>query len=317
MPAPTTVASCSPSASATSPPILFGQPAGLRYPLQAGFDGPLPEELLIELFDSVAFPDLPPLAPGTVTLGQGIENNLRTCQYCLWIPIDRSPELPLERAFFATEGTLTLTAVSDPFTPVLAGLTSEVVLREVTVDALGNTELIEGGRCVRVAPLSFDTTPTPGKECLSAEDCGNPFFEVCSPASNRCGPAECADFLFNCPIERQVCVKQYPNAPTSACYSDCDPSANAGCASSQTCVQQGFDPTFGLCKDAGHGALGAPCVAEDNSTSCARGLLCSPEGFCTQPCRYFTADPGCPDGTQCTLFGACRPLAGGGRGCVR
>ena len=37
---------------------------------------------------------------------------------------------------------------------------------------------LKDGRCVRLEPLTLDTRPTPGQDCLSAEDCGNPVLEV-------------------------------------------------------------------------------------------------------------------------------------------
>ena len=56
--------------------------------------------------------------------------------------------------------------------------------------------------------LSFDTRPTPGQPCLSAEDCGNPALEICSPERRVCAEPECGEFL-SCSDQLPVCMVQY------------------------------------------------------------------------------------------------------------
>ena len=289
---------------------LFGQLTGVRYEVSPGLDGAPPESLFVELYDSTT-PDLPPLTTGTFRLGVAPNDDLATCQHCVWLPVDWDGESPLERVFIATEGTLTLTEVTDPLEIVFAGETSEVVLREATVDETGATTLVDDGRCLRAAPIAFDTNPTPGQACLSAEDCGNPLLEVCSPATNTCTAPECIDFG-GCPDDRPVCITQYGSSFDGACYAACNPSGPETCASGQTCSQPSADRTFGVCLQTGTGTLDAACELEDNTTSCVAGLTCSPEReVCTSTCDVYAAEPGCQAGTACTVLGLCEPIPSG------
>jgi cysteine-rich repeat protein len=288
---------------------LFGQLTGVRYAVTPEIGGPLPESLLIELYDSTT-KGLPPLATGTFTLGVAPNDDLATCQHCVWIPVDWDGVSPLTSVLLATEGTITLTQVDDPLSPVIAGTTSEIVLREATIDETGASTLVDGGRCVRAPAITFDTSPTPGQACLSAEDCGNPLLEVCSPASRTCGPPECGDFQ-GCPGDRPVCLSQYGQLFEGACYAACDPAA-AQCDPGQVCRQLGVDPTFGICLLPGDGDLGEACPLEDIATSCLPGMTCSVEDtVCTRTCSYFDADPGCQPDHACTVLGVCDPLTSG------
>lgn len=290
---------------------LFGQLTGVRYKVTPGLDGATADWLYVELYDSTT-PDLPPLELGTFPLGTAPNDNLATCQHCVWMSVDWDGESPLERVFVATEGTVTLTEVNDPLDLVFAGTTSELVLREATLDDTGASTVLDGGRCLRVAPVVFDTNPTPGQSCMSAEDCGNPLLEVCSPATNTCVEPECVDYS-GCPEDRPVCVSQYGTSFLGACYAACDPSGPNTCpADQQTCTQPSADPTFGYCVAVGTGLLNEACEPEDTSTSCVAGLTCSPErGVCTRTCDVYAADPGCQTGTVCTVLGRCEPVASG------
>lgn len=194
-----------------------------------------------------------------------------------------------------------MTAVDDPLSLVFAGHADDVLLREGMVDELGHVTLVNGGRCARVTQAAFDTTLTPGADWLSAEDCGNAAIEVCQPATNTCGPPECGEFL-GCPENRPVCMSQYHESFSGACYAVCDPTATSGCAAGEDCVQLGVDPTFGICKHIGSGAVGASCEPEDNSTSCVDEALCNGDtSTCTRQCQMFAATPGCQAGASCTV----------------
>src|SRR6187455_1193531 len=65
----------------------FGQLTGVTYPLEPRFDGMLPERLLIELYDSTT-EGLAALAPGSYDLAAAPDDDLATCQHCVWVPID-------------------------------------------------------------------------------------------------------------------------------------------------------------------------------------------------------------------------------------
>jgi cysteine-rich repeat protein len=287
---------------------LFGQFLGLTFPVETPIGAATPETLMVELYDS-STGGLPPLAPGTFRLDQPPNDDLATCQHCLWIPLDWDGGGPLQRVLYATEGSITLTQIEDPLSLVMAATTSAVVLREATIDKTGVTTLVDGGRCVRIAPLTLDTRPTPGQDCLSAEDCGNPMLEVCSPASATCAAPECGEEL-GCPAERPTCVIQYGDQQLGACHAACDPRASGGCGAGEVCLQFGVLPDSGLCYRRGTAAVGEACTVEDLSSSCADGARCSAAtDACTRTCDFFAADPGCQDGAQCTLFGVCDPPA--------
>lgn len=286
---------------------LFGQLTGVRYPVSPAIDGELAETLFIELYDSTT-KGLPPLETGTFPLGEAPNDDLATCQHCVWVAVDWDEVSPLTTVFVATEGTITLTTVEDPLSVVFAGTTSEIVLREATLDETGATTLVDGGRCLRAPAIAFDTSPTPGRACLSAEDCGNPLLEICSPATRTCAPFECTDFQ-SCPDDRPVCMAQYGSLFDGACYASCDPNAG-GCGAGQICRQLGVDPSFGVCMFEGTGELGGSCPLEDISTSCDAGMICE-DAVCTNLCGFFDADPGCQADHACTVLGVCDPIADG------
>ncbi|MCC7542237.1 MAG: DUF4215 domain-containing protein [Deltaproteobacteria bacterium] len=291
---------------------LFNQLLGVRYPIENGLADDGPDFLLVELYDSTT-PDLPTLEPGMFDLGEAPNDNLATCQHCVWVEVDELPGTPPEDIYYAASGTLDLETVQDPLTPVFAGTTGRVVLRRATV-VEGRSTFTPGGDCVSVPMLAFDTRPTPGRGCLSAEDCGNPLLEVCDPRSNVCGDIQCGDFM-GCPDDGDVCLTQFGDRYEGACYRSCDPTspaAESGCAADQSCDQHGVEPTIGVCKTVGEAALGDPCELEDNGSVCGPGLLCSSvTGTCTESCRYFDEESGCPDGTVCSLFGVCEPPSSG------
>jgi cysteine-rich repeat protein len=289
---------------------LFGSVVGVEYPVLTPLGGAVPEQLLVELYDSTTG-GLPPLAPGTFPLDAAPDDDLRTCQHCVWMPLDWDESGPLTHILYASEGSLTLTAVDDPLSIVFAASTTALVLREATIDDQGNTTFVDGGRCVRIEPLAIDTRPTPGQTCLSAEDCGNPLLEVCSPASGTCTAPECDDFV-GCPEGRPVCLSQYGDGLSGACYAACIPGTGTGCGSGETCLQLGVNPTSGICVGNGPGALGDACTVEDISSSCVEGARCSEaSGACTGTCPFFADAPGCQGTTECSLFGVCEPPATG------
>ncbi|MCE9572354.1 MAG: DUF4215 domain-containing protein [Deltaproteobacteria bacterium] len=290
---------------------LFGQLTGLRYPVTPNLEGAAADVLRVELYDSTTG-GLPPLATGTFDLGAAPDDDLATCQHCVWLSTDDQPDAALGIVYYQAAGSLTLTQVADPIEPVFAGKTSRVVLRRATVTTDGHVQLVDGGDCVAIDGVDFDTAPTPGRSCLSAEDCGNALLEVCDPASNTCGDPQCGEFQ-SCPDAGQICLTQYHELFQGACYTSCDPrTPAAGCAAPERCIQLGVDPGLGICKTVGGGAVGAACAAEDNATACAIGAVCSSvTSTCAATCAFYDAAPGCPDDRLCSLFGVCEPPTAG------
>jgi cysteine-rich repeat protein len=282
---------------------LFGQLTGLRHEVAPGLGGAAADVLRVELYDSTT-PGLGALATGTFDLATAPNDNLGTCQHCVWISVDDDPAAALGTIYYQTAGSITLTAVVDPLELVFAGELSTVVLREATVDNDGRSTLVDGGDCVSVTGLAFDTTPTPGQACTRAEDCGNALMEICDPATDTCGGFQCGDFE-GCPSAGDICISQHPAVFEGACYATCEP-GETHCDAGDRCVQFGVDPAFGICKDTGDGATGTACWPADNSTSCTGAAVCSFETeTCAEVCEFYAASPGCPDGSACSLFGVC------------
>lgn len=292
---------------------LFQQVTGLRYPVEPNLEGEAGDVLLVELYDSTTGDGLPPLTAGTYDLGAAPNDDLNTCQHCVWlITDDQQPGGALDPIYFQSQGTLTLDQVTDPLEPVFTGSTSRVVLRRARYTAEGEFLFEPEGDCVSISGVAFDTSPTPGQACLSAEDCGNPMLEICDPDTLVCAEPQCGDF--NWCADGEMCVSQYLELFNGACYRTCNPGATSSmCEDGQVCVQYGVDPRSGICKHIGDGPLGSTCEVEDTSTSCTFGEVCSAvSGTCTPSCGFFEADTGCPDASLCSLFGVCEPESSGG-----
>lgn len=291
---------------------LFQQVTGVRYPVVGpSLEGAPADFLFVELYDSFTG-GLPPLVPGTFDLAAAPNDALTTCQHCVWLLVDDQPlGGALDPIYFQAEGTLTLSQVTDPLEPIFIGGTSRVVLRRAEITAEGQFQFAAEADCVSVTGLDVDTTPTPGRACLSAEDCGNPFHEICDPQALVCAGFQCGEQTA-CAAD-ELCMGQYPYVYAGACYIMCDPTAaSPGCPAAQQCVQLGPDPTWGVCEHRGDAALGAACEVEDTSTSCAGDAVCSAEtSTCTPTCGFFAAEPGCPTGALCSLFGVCEPPSAG------
>lgn len=287
----------------------FGQLTGLRYPVVGDLGGAAPDYVLVELYDSTT-EGLPALAAGTFDLAAPPNDNLATCQHCLWLWQDFVDGEAPTTVYYANSGELTLTHVVDPFEPQFAGSTGPLVIRTATFDPdTGDTSIIPGGACFSIAPLAFDTRVSPGRACASAEDCGNPLLEVCDPGSATCTPPQCDEFQ---PCDKdEMCVSQYREQFQGACYRTCNPLVSS-CGEGQACIQFGVDVGFGVCRHIGEGAAGTTCAVEDVSTSCVAGLTCDDTSdTCLPTCNYFAEDTGCTAGNTCYVLGGCRPTTSG------
>lgn len=72
----------------------------MSYPVTGGWDRD--DRLLVELYDSTSG-GLPALTTGTFSFGVTPNDDLATCQHCVWLPIDWDGVSPLDRVLFATE----------------------------------------------------------------------------------------------------------------------------------------------------------------------------------------------------------------------
>src|SRR5688572_3754486 len=125
---------------------FFNQLTGARFPVLPPLGGDGPDHLLVELYDS-STPGLPRLEPGTFDLAAAPNDNLATCQHCVWVWVDAS-DGPVTDLYMATKGTLDLDAVVDPLDTSFAGATSRVVLARATLDEEGRSAPVPGGGCV-------------------------------------------------------------------------------------------------------------------------------------------------------------------------
>lgn len=282
---------------------LFDQLLGVRFPVTPNLGGARADVLRVELYDSTT-PELPPLTTGTFDLSA--VTDLATCQHCVWVEVDATEDGTVDTIYLATNGALTIDSITDPLGPVFAAHTERAVLRRAQVGENGHTTLVPGGDCISVTALSFNTTTTRGQACESALDCGNPLLEICDPSSNTCTEPEC-NFDTPCSGDGELCLIQYRHLFDGACYQTCNPSASTnGCPAAQACTQRGPDPSFGICKYVGTGALGAVCEVEDNTTSCAGEAVCSAfSERCVASCSFYADEPGCPGYSMCSLFGLC------------
>lgn len=105
----------------------------------------------IELYDDVT---------GVLAVGDGVDDNYKTCDHCLLIAED-SPTGDLveaTRLYYATSGTMEISEASVPTEGVLDATLSEVVFKEVTIDRANTgflTTEVSGGRCLRLEQATF------------------------------------------------------------------------------------------------------------------------------------------------------------------
>ena len=109
----------------------------------------------VELWDSTT-PELPPLTTGTFDLAT--TPDLATCQHCVWVEPDAKDDGTVGTIYIATEGTITITKVTDPLAIEFAGHTSRVVMRRATVGEAGVTTL---GVSSAIWPVAWAEVVTP------------------------------------------------------------------------------------------------------------------------------------------------------------
>lgn len=296
----------------------FGNVTGVHYRVTPNLGDARPDYVIVELYDSFNS-GLDPLTPGTFDVRAAPDNDLFTCQHCAWLNVDTytdnmtlQPYAITHDLYYATDGSITLDNVQDPLGSVFAGGTSHMEMHRATLTSDGHTMLLPDGDCVSFSPIAFDTSPTPGAHCESAEDCGDPTQMICDPQTHTCGDSSC-NYDEPCDDPDQTCVFQFPNQFYGACYKRCNPSAqDTGCGPKETCQQYGVHPDQGYCKERGTAELGDACEVADNTTACADDAVCSMTDMtCTNACNVFAEVTGCSSGTLCSLFGVCEPPPAG------
>ncbi len=284
---------------------LFNQPVGVYYPIKSGdLAG---SRLYVELYDSET-DELPPLTTGTFDLTTAPNNELQTCQHCVFVA-KPNDDGSFEVQYYQKEGTLTVTAVTDPLELVFAGSTT-AKLHQATFDETGTT-FVPNGSCRRLDAHVFDTTPR-AAACLTLTDCPNEYLQVCDPYQQQCVAPQCDFDSGGCELD-QRCVPQLEVLASGACYDECDPTRGNDCGDGFTCKQTGPHANLGLCYREGSGALGATCEVQDASSGCTGELFCSFESeTCTASCDLFSdTTPGCSADTRCSLYGRCEPPSTG------
>lgn len=261
---------------------------------------------VLELYNEWSSPNLPPLTTGNFDLGSQPNDKYQTCQHCVTVITPDSSERPT-RTFFQTAGEIEITKLHPDDPSVAAGKMTEIQLSEVQQNADGTWTPVTDGACFTIASWSFDTTPVDGIPCEKAEDCGNTMRQICSPKTKTCAPFDCL-FTFDlvCPAG-EMCVAQVPSENSiGACYKECTPLTSGACDAGSECIA--IDPVqkYGVCRPLGEGKIGETCAEPDISTGCEVGSVCAGiPAECQKTCSFLTPNPGCPDGTICSLSNIC------------
>lgn len=249
-----------------------------------------------------------PQMNGSYDLGAGIEANYASCDHCVLVYADLG-DMGAGKIFFQKSGTMKLESVQSPPGPLTVGSIADVTLVEVTInpDDFTSTE-VPGGACLRIDAATWDTTPVNGTDCTSAEDCSNPYLQVCDVASQKCVDGQCDGDMLNCAMD-ETCVAQVDTPVVGACYKTCTPFTSGACDAGYECVNSSLDGSEGACYHTGAGATGDMCTTIDVGTACAAGSVCSANAagdtLCQEQCTIFAMSPGCDAGTDCTYSGLC------------
>jgi hypothetical protein len=213
------------------------------------------------------------------------------------------PHGTIYASYYATEGSLTITSVTTPFTVEIAGSVSGLKLVEV-MQVDGGVAKRPQGRCLSIANATFDTRVPTGAPCTSAMQCGS---KACEPTTLTCQPSACT-------TPGQVaggfrCVTQQGWSQPNALYRTCTLSAApTGCAADEECIgaYSGVPNPPAYCVKRGGGALDAPCQSSDVLTACTAGLLCAKyvgmQYVCGTRCDPFGATATCPASERCQPY---------------
>jgi cysteine-rich repeat protein len=296
----------------------FGR--GTIAPATPPLEGTHHTRLTMELYEDDGSGALPPLANGTFSFGVAPDDNYGTCQHCALLVGYSKSDQPL-RAFYPKNGSFTLTSFDENDWSSVAGRIDAMELYEVEQSAEDfSWSFTDSDECFYVASWPFDTLPVDGGKCDSNEQCPNELLQVCSPATNTCGPMECT-LLGDPPFcgNGEVCLSQLfdpdesPAGPAlGACYTTCEPGDDASCGDGNVCRVLGPTQSLGICMQLGTAAMGAACTPRDNSTECAAGAVCWGEpGECLKECIYLDESSTCPADRFCTVSNLCKPASFG------
>lgn len=106
--------------------------------------------LYVEFFDVAG-----PQVAGSFDLSKMPEDNYATCAHCVLAFENFSTPSPTK--YFVEAGTMSVTAPDTAYAGKSAGTLSSVVLRESTLEKTVTTP-VPGGRCLALAPATWDTT---------------------------------------------------------------------------------------------------------------------------------------------------------------
>jgi hypothetical protein len=211
--------------------------------------------------------------------------------------------------FFQASGTMQLDVISSPPSGESKGSLTGVKLLESKIDETSYASApVSDPRCVYVVSAAWDTTVSAGTKCTAVDDCGDTSTKVCDPTTRTCVKSQC-DSDTACGTGK-TCIVQAADSRAGACYTTCKPlSSGTECGSDGECVVVRFDQTLGICKARGAATEGGDCAIADVTTSCAAGMVCSPEhagNLCRKQCDYFNQTDGqCPTSQHCVLGSVC------------
>lgn len=152
--------------------------------------------------------DLPKLVPGTYALGEGTEADYATCTRCALLV---SPDTG--RTFFAREGTLVLETVIPGGS---RGTLTNAQFVEVAIDEkTRRSTLVEGGACLTLSTMSFDTSPPTAWQCSGPQyvdercHCGCGVLDpACTSKTAACDVDTCQTDQTPDPADNTQCIAQ-------------------------------------------------------------------------------------------------------------
>lgn len=135
--------------------LQFGMDGEILYSTPTLADAAKPDDFNIYFYGMPYTP-----ATGTYDLAStGVNDNYATCAECVYLFQDVDMNDVEDKAFFQSEGTLTITATDPTLPNVSEGSLTNVKLVEVTIDENFFSTPVPGGDCYVIPSLAWDTMP--------------------------------------------------------------------------------------------------------------------------------------------------------------
>ncbi|NVB80466.1 MAG: hypothetical protein HOV81_18885 [Kofleriaceae bacterium] len=247
-----------------------------------------------------------------IDLAAGNQANYQTCAACIRVLAINAAGNMIEKQYFQSGGTLTLT--EDPFTHQrMVGSVTNLSLVEVTVDDMYKSTPVPGGVCLSLGNLTLNADAVPaewtcpkadyadGATCNCACGAHDPDCDVANaPVAGCTGAQVCGDedtcidvcnVLSTPPVGCPAGTCGFYSSTQDICYTDAtavDAAALGGTCTSTTALFCGVTNTVatGICDVFEGDDLGCRKACDD-AADCAAGQLCSAivgtKGLCITP----------------------------------